>query len=270
MDKLQKIFAKCKTENRAALILFVECGCPDLASSEKLIERVIEAGADIVELGIPFSDPMADGTVIQHASQQALSAGATLSGILEMVRRVSARHPETGFILFSYLNVMLNHGLEKLCVELEAMKADGILAVDMPVEERAELDIPCRKHHLHRIPLVAPTTPAARIKKIVSGSTGFVYCVSRPGVTGIRHELPEGLEEYVRTVRKLSPVPVAVGFGIADGKTARSIGRIADGVVVGSAVVTLTLGELPPEQKIDNAAKLVAELAESLKDGRIA
>lgn len=270
MDKLQKIFAKCKTENRAALILFVECGCPDLASSEKLIERVIEAGADIVELGIPFSDPMADGTVIQHASQQALSAGATLSGILEMVKRISARHPETGFILFSYLNVMLNHGLEKLCAELEAMKADGILAVDMPVEERAELDIPCRKHHLHLIPLVAPTTPAARIKKIVSDSTGFIYCVSRPGVTGIRHELPEGLEDYVRTVRKLSPVPVAVGFGIADGKTARSIGRIADGVVVGSAVVTLTLGELPPEQKIDNAAKLVAELAESLKNGRIA
>lgn len=269
MDKLQKIFARCKTEKRAALIIFVECGCPDLASSEKLIERVIESGADIVELGIPFSDPMADGTVIQHASQQALNAGATLNSILKMVGRVSAKHPETGFILFSYLNVMLNHGLEKLCAELEAMKVDGILAVDMPLEERAELDAPCRKHHLHLIPLVAPTTPEARIKKIVSGCTGFVYCVSRPGVTGVRHELPEGLEDYIRTVRKLSPVPVAVGFGIADGKTARSIGRLADGVVVGSAVVTLTLGDLPAEKKIENAAKLVAELAESLKDGGI-
>ncbi len=260
MDRIQTVFSECRRENRAALVVFIECGAPDLPSSGAFIERAIEAGADIIELGIPFSDPMADGPVIATASRRALEVGTTLAKVLEMLRTLRAKYPRTGFILFGYFNVMLNFGLERLCAALAAAGGDGILAVDLPLEERDELLEPCRKSGLHLIPLISPFTSAERTAEILKGMTGFVYCVSRPGVTGARHDVPPELDRRVTEIHRLSSLPVAVGFGVADGETARKIAAFADGVVSGSAVVGPLL-----EGRSEEAAALVRELASGVR-----
>ena len=237
MDRLSSIFAQCRAENRAAFIIFAEAGYPNLAQSEKDIDTAIENGADIIELGIPFSDPMADGPVISAAGQTAIEHGATLVNILEMAARIRQKHPETGLVLFSYFNVMYNYGLEKLCAELQRIGLDGILAVDLPLEERDELLTPCRSHGLHLIPLVSPATSPERAKAIVEDITGFVYYVSVRGITGARASMPPELAQKLETIRQLSPVPVVVGFGIASQEAAHIVAACADGVVVGSAFV---------------------------------
>ncbi len=253
MDRIDQVFFRCRAEKRAALIIFAEAGYPDLAQSEQDIDAAIENGADIIELGIPFSDPMADGPVISAAGQKAIENGANLVNILEMAARIRQKHPATGLILFSYFNVMLNFGLEKLCAELQRIGVDGILAVDLPLEEREELLTPCRNHGLHLIPLVSPATSAERAKMIVQDITGFVYYVSVRGITGARSAMPPELAKNLAALRELSPVPVVVGFGIASQDSAHTVAACADGVVVGSAFVTACA---QPAQ----AAKLVREL----------
>ncbi len=184
MDRIAELFARCHRENRAALIIYSCCGYPAPGADETAFETAIAAGADIIELGVPFSDPMADGPVICTASQRALANGTKFRDVLALAGRLRQRHPETGIIVFSYMNVLYNFGLERLCTELAAIGVDGILAVDLPLEERDELLTLCRKNQLHLIPLVAPETPDERAEKIVAPATGFVYCVSRNGVTG--------------------------------------------------------------------------------------
>ena len=237
MTRIATIFQQCRAENRAALVIFAEAGYPDLAQSEQHIDNAIENGADIIELGIPFSDPMADGPVISAAGQTAIANGANLANILEMAARLRQKHPTTGLILFSYFNVMYNYGLEALCAELQRIGVDGILAVDLPFEERDELLAPCRRHGLHLIPLVSPATDAARMRRIVEGATGFIYYVSVRGITGVRSTLPPELAERIREVRAAAGIPVAVGFGIGSGEAAHAVAQDADGVIVGSAFV---------------------------------
>ena len=237
MNRIESIFQQCRAENRAALIIFAEAGYPNLAQSEQDINTAIEHGADIIELGIPFSDPMADGPTISAAGQTAIENGATLVNILEMAERIRKRHPQTGMILFSYFNVMYNYGLEKLCAKLQEIGLDGILAVDLPLEERDELLTPCRSHGLHLIPLVSPATSPERAKAIMEDITGFVYYVSVRGITGARASMPPELAQKLKTIRQLSPVPVVVGFGIASQEAAHTVATCADGVVVGSAFV---------------------------------
>ena len=198
MDRIQKIFRKCRDEKRKALVIFNSCGFPDEKSSEELIGKSIEAGADIIELGVPFSDPIADGVMIQKASQIALKNGITLKKILAMAQRIRARYPDTGLILFSYFNVMMNYGLEALAAKLEQIGVDGILAVDVPHEESGELKPLCAKHHLHLIPLVSPTTSLARAEMIMRDATGFVYYVTVRGVTGERSNLRNAWHNCVR------------------------------------------------------------------------
>ncbi|MBP5300318.1 MAG: tryptophan synthase subunit alpha [Victivallales bacterium] len=238
MNRITAIFQQCRAANRAALVIFAEAGYPTLEQSEKDIDTAIENGADIIELGIPFSDPMADGPVIAAAGQDAIKNGANLSNILEMAARIRLRHPETGMVLFSYYNVMYHFGLEKLCGTLQKIGVDGILAVDLPLEEREELLAPCRAHGLHLIPLISPATGPERAKAIVACATGFVYYVSVRGITGARSALPPELAENLGMLRKLSPVPVVVGFGIASREAARQVAACAEGVVVGSAFVS--------------------------------
>lgn len=265
MDKLSKIFASCRQQERAALIIFCSCGFPDLERSEQAIEAAIEAGADIIELGVPFSDPMADGAVIRQASGVALRNGATLAGILDLAARLSQKHPETGFILFSYMNVLFNYGLDRVCRKLSAIGVDGILAVDLPLEEAAELELPCRDNGLHLIPLVSPATSPQRAAAITARATGFVYSVNVCGVTGVREELPAEMAAQLAELKKISPAPVAAGFGVTDGAAARRISQVADGVIVGSAVVKILAREQDFQVSLEESRQFIRELARNCR-----
>ena len=265
MDRIERIFNKCRDENRAALVIFVSCGFPNLPTSEEAIERAIAAGADIIELGMPFSDPMADGPVICASSHTALQNGANIQNVLELAARVRSKHPEVGLVLFSYMNVIFHYGIDALCAELKRIGTDGVLAVDLPLEERGELMCACRDNGLHLVPLVSPATDRAREEQITKDATGFVYYVSVRGATGVRDALPEDLSARVEELRQISPVPVAVGFGIAGGDSARGVAQIADGVVVGSAFVKKFFGEQSMEEKLASAQALVAELSANMR-----
>ena len=256
MDRIAGIFERCRKEERPALTVFATCGCPSPEESVELIAR----GADILEIGVPFSDPMADGAVIQQASDLALRQGMTLEKVLETAGRLRAHHPETGLILFSYFNVLLQYGLERLTSRLAELDVDGVLVVDLPFEERDELLPHCRAHGLHLINLVSPATPPERMRRIVADATGFVYYVMVCGVTGTRDELPPELADNLNRLRTVSPVPVAAGFGIASGEAARMVGRYADGVIVGSAAMRPAIsGRSFPEIRKEVGA-LVASL----------
>ena len=211
--------------------------------SEEGIAAAIENGADIIELGVPFSDPMADGPVIAAASQQVAERGYSINDVLALAGRIRAKYPHAGLILFSYMNPMLHYGYDALCAELARIGVDGILPVDLPLEERDELLGPCRAHGLHTIPLVSPLTPPERIREIVAGMTGFVYYINVAGVTGARRGLPADYPQLIAQVKALTSLPVASGFGIADAETAAEAARYADGVISGSGFVkALSLG----------------------------
>lgn len=242
MNRLDEIFA----QRRPALVIFDSCGAPTLAESEERLETIVANGADIVELGVPFSDPMADGPAIQRASLQALQQGTTLAHVIGMAERLRHKHPDTGIVFFGYFNVFLQYGLEKLTAELERIGADGLLVVDLPYEERDELRPLCLKHNLSLIPLVAPGTDAERARTITRDATGFVYCVTARGVTGERTELPPELSSRLDELKRISPIPVAAGFGINGPARAAEVAKHADAVVVGSAAVKLPLAELGP------------------------
>ena len=240
MTRLQKIFSAGKK----VLVIFDSCGAPDMTESEARLDAIIEAGADIVELGIPFSDPVADGPVIQKASQTALAKGATLGKILEMAARIRGRHGETGLIFFGYCNVFMQYGWENLFAKLAEIGADGILVVDLPYEERQEIAPYCRKYGIPQIPLIGPSTDIERAKMLTAEAEGFVYCINARGVTGARAELPPELVGRLDALRSVSPIPVASGFGISDPVSAAAAARHADAVVVGSAAVRLGRSEV--------------------------
>lgn len=263
-DRIKNIFEKCKAENRSALVIFQSCGFPDMETSERMIISAIRAGADIIELGIPFSDPMADGVVIQEASQKALQNGVTLPKALAMAERIRKQYPEVGFILFSYFNVLLNYGLEALTKELVRIGIDGILAVDLPYEEKGELEPLCRQNHLHLIPLISPVTSLERAKMITRDATGFVYCVAVCGVTGVRNSLPPELTGWIHQLKSITDVPLAVGFGISNREMAHGIAQKANAIVVGSAVLKPFFKEKTSESAMQSATELVALLRSGL------
>lgn len=265
MNKLDKIFTKCKQENRATLIIFVSCGFPDMEQSEKLIAAAIDGGADIIELGVPFSDPMADGAIIRKASEIALQNGATLEKILQMAERLAKRYPMTGFVLFSYMNIIYNYGLSKLCQRLKSINLDGILAVDLPYEERAELAEPCNANNLHLISLISPVTPMPRAEKIISHSSGFIYCVNVLGVTGVRELQADSIVEHLAQLRKISNLPLAAGFGINDKKSAQQISQVADGIIVGSALLQQIFQETKAEKQLIACKNFVKQLSEAIR-----
>ena len=250
MDRLSEIFASKKP-----LIVFTTAGYPDPETSERGIAAAIENGADVIELGVPFSDPMADGPVIAAASQKTADAGYSINDVLALAGRIRTKFPDVGIILFSYMNPMLHYGYDALCAELARIGVDGVLPVDLPLEERDELLEPCRKHGLHMIPLVSPLTPPDRVKKIVDGMSGFVYYINVAGVTGARHGLPSDYPQLIGGVKSVTALPVASGFGIADAETAAEAARHADGVISGSGFVK-ALGE-----SVEAAGRFVQDLA---------
>lgn len=245
MNRIQRLFAKTHAEGRPAYVAFLEMGAPTLEESFAAAGRVIDEGADILELGVPFSDPAADGPVIRRAAAVALGNGTTLGAILERLPALRAAHPETPVVVFSYFNVVYRHGLERFAADAARAGADAALLVDVPLEERAEPLAALRRHGLTLVPLVAPTTPPGRVEAIAEGlDDSFLYVISVKGVTGARRELPPGVAERLADIKRRVNLPVVVGFGIRTPEEGAAIAAGGDGFVIGSALVRrLQLGE---------------------------
>jgi len=228
--------------HRPSLIAYVTCGDPDLATTREVILAAIDAGAGIVELGVPFSDPVADGPVIQRASERALRAGTTLRDVLATAREVRKQRPQAGLIVFSYFNPVFRYGLEEFCNDAQQGGVDGALITDLALEESADYQAAMRRRQLATIFLAAPTSTDERLRRIAHASTGFVYAVSRTGITGAGQQFSPAVKmdearALVRRLRRHTRLPVAVGFGIATAEQFAAAGEFSDGVVVGSAIV---------------------------------
>ncbi|MCC5876671.1 MAG: tryptophan synthase subunit alpha [Candidatus Sumerlaeia bacterium] len=239
-NRIDKLFARCREENRAALILFITSGFPDLETTRELLPVLEENGCDLVELGVPFSDPIADGPVIQKASTVALEAGATFPKTLDLLREFR-KNSQMPVILFGALNPYLVRGLEESARMAVEAGADGILAADLPFEESGEFRDLLAARNLHLITLIAPTTPSPRIRRISDSSTGFMYCISYKGVTGkggAEGQLETVAREYIGKIKAESDLPLALGFGIRTPENVRqAVDGGSDGVVVGTALI---------------------------------
>jgi tryptophan synthase alpha chain len=222
---------------KPALVAYVTCGDPDLATTREIILAAVEAGADVIELGVPFSDPVADGPVIQRASERALKRGTCLAQVLTLAAEIREHAQSTGLIVFSYLNPILRMGMEKFCMVARCAGVDGVLVTDLPVEEAGEYLRAMKANDLAPVFLAAPTSPDERLQRIAEASRGFVYAVSRTGVTGARQQLAADAKKLVRRLRRVTNLPVAVGFGISTADQFAEVGKFADAVVVGSAIV---------------------------------
>ncbi|HYL47245.1 MAG TPA: tryptophan synthase subunit alpha [Candidatus Limnocylindrales bacterium] len=252
--RIARQFRKLAEVGELGLVAYVTAGDPSLAASEKIILAAAEAGADVIELGVPFSDPVADGPTIQRASERALKAGTTLSGVIDLVRRLRAR-TQVPLVLFSYFNPILQMGLEKFAEEASAAGADGVLVTDLTPEEASDYRRILQARGLDTIFLAAPTSTDARLKLIGEASTGFLYVISRTGVTGEKDSLSEDLPAFLRRARQFTRLPIAVGFGISQASHVTLLGGIADAAVVGSALVA----EIEKAESAEAAARAVAE-----------
>ena len=235
-ESIPAAFAAAKEEGRAALMPYLMGGFPDAATSAAVIDAYADSGADLIELGVPFSDPLADGPVIQRASQRALERGVTLKTVLEATRAIRATSA-LPLLLFTYFNPLLQYGLTRLAKDAKDAGADGVLVTDLPPEEAGEWLDAARPAGLDTVFLAAPTSPPERLRKVAEASRGFVYAVSRTGVTGERQSLSDDAKPLLERLRGLTREPVVLGFGIAAPEQAREAAQVADGVVVGSALV---------------------------------
>jgi tryptophan synthase alpha chain len=259
-SRIARRFDQLRHAGELGLVAYITAGDPSLEASERIVLALAEAGADVVELGVPFSDPLADGPTIQRASERALRGGATLAGVLELVRRIRAKS-EAPLVLFSYFNPVLQMGAEKFAVAAAEAGADGVLITDLTPEEGGEFRRTVRARELDTIFLAAPTSTDERLKLLADASSGFLYLISRTGVTGAKDSLPEDLPALVRRVRAVTALPIAVGFGISLPGHVSVLGGLADAAVVGSALVT----EIERAGSADAAARAVAEKVRSLK-----
>ncbi|NNM75367.1 tryptophan synthase subunit alpha [Sphingomonas sp. ID1715] len=242
-DRLGATFARCRGQGRAALITFVTGGDPSPAETPAILDALVEGGADIIELGMPFTDPMADGPAIQRANLRALAAGTRTADLLEIARGFRARHAEVPLVLMGYANPMLARGADWFAGQAAAAGVDGVICVDVPPEEDDALGPALRHAGLHLVRLATPTTDAARLPQVVQGASGFVYYVSVAGITGMQQAAQQSIEAALTRLRSGTDLPIAVGFGVRSPDQAAAIGRVADGVVVGSAIVELVGSE---------------------------
>lgn len=237
IKRIAKTFERARDQQRAALILYYPAGYPDYNTSLEVLEGLAQCGADLLEVGMPFSDPLADGPTIQNATQTALQQGMNTRRCLQMVRDLRLHGINTPVVLMGYLNPVLAYGLEQFVHDAHQAGADGIILPDFPPEESADFRNLCHSKGLALISLVSPTTPAERASQIARNTQGFLYLVSLTGVTGVRETLPAELEEFVARMRGIAHTPLAVGFGISTPQQARRVSRIADGVIIGSALI---------------------------------
>jgi len=225
--------------NKPGLVAYLTAGDPDLPTTRAIALAAIDAGADVLELGVPFSDPLADGPVIQRASERAVKNGTTLSNVLALAADLRRERPNAGLVIFSYFNPVLRFGLERFCAAAKESGVDGVLITDMIVEEADEYLKHLHRHRLAPIFLAAPTSPDERLQRIAQASQGFVYAISRTGITGTQQTLASDAEGLVKRLRKFTDLPIAVGFGISNAEHFATVGEFADAAVIGSAIVAL-------------------------------
>jgi tryptophan synthase alpha chain len=237
LERIAAGFAAAKAQNRAGLMPYFTLGYPDPATSLDVVEAIAQAGADLIELGFPFSDPLADGPTIQHSTQVALEQGVNAAQCVEMVAELRARGVTQPFMLMGYTNPILAFGAERFVAESTAAGIDGFIVPDLPPEEGAEIEAACQAHGRALVYLLAPTSPPERIELLAGHTTGFLYLVSLAGVTGARDALPPHLADFVQRVRAVARTPLAMGFGISTPEQARAVGQLVDGVIVGSALI---------------------------------
>jgi tryptophan synthase alpha chain len=265
-------FAALKKEKRAALVTFITAGDPDLETSAKILSGLAKAGADVIELGMPFSDPMADGPAIQASSQRALKAGQTMVKTLKMVREFRTVDPTTPIVLMGYYNPIYVYGNERFIADAKAAGVDGLIVVDVPPEADEELCIPALKAGLNFIRLATPTTDKARLPVVLRNTSGFLYYVSITGITGAAAPIVNDVHKHVKAIKGETSLPIVVGFGVRSGAQARAIAEGADGVVVGSALVSAIEKSLGPKGEATAATpgsvlELVHELSSALRGG---
>jgi tryptophan synthase alpha chain len=263
MGRIEQTFAQLKHENRAGLIPFITAGDPDMDTTFEIMRTLERAGADLIELGMPFSDPAADGPTIQAASQRALEAGATLEGVLGLVERFR-RVSDVPVVLMGYYNPIYVYGTERFAARAAKAGVDGILLVDVPFEHQDEIREYLDPHSIRCITLIAPTTMEERIRCLLQRAEGFVYYVSMTGITGTVAIDSASIKQRVNELRKESPVPVAVGFGITSGADAREVAEFADAVVVGSALVKVIQRYSGSPELQDRVSEFVSDLRQGI------
>jgi tryptophan synthase alpha chain len=246
LEHVAAAFEAARAEGRAALMPYFTLGYPDPGTSLDILEAVARAGADLIELGVPFSDPLADGPTIQRSTQVALEQGVNVTRCLELLAQLRARGVTQPLMLMGYINPILAFGTGNFVAEATAAGADGFIVPDLPPEEADEMTVSCREHQRALVYLAAPTSTPKRIAYLAARTTGFLYLVSLTGVTGARDALPPHLADFVRRARAVARTPLAVGFGISTPDQARAVGRLADGVIVGSALIDTVEGAADP------------------------
>ena len=248
---------------KPGLVAYLTVGDPDLATTRDIALAAIDAGADVIELGVPFSDPLADGPVIQRASERALRHGTTLADVLALASDLRRERPEAGLVVFSYYNPILRFGLERFCFAAEKAGVDGVLVTDMIVEEAAEYLTHLERHDLVPIFLAAPTSPDERLERIAAVSRGFVYAISRTGITGTQQSLTSDAKNLVSRLRRFTDLPIAVGFGISNAEHFATVGEFADAAVIGSALVRMIEEDIErgaPEEAPSSIARFIKGL----------
>jgi tryptophan synthase alpha chain len=238
MSRITDAFRRASEQNRSAFVAYLCAGDPDFETSLAACLATISAGADILELGVPFSDPLADGLTNQLAAQRALESGMNAQRVFELVRRIRETS-QVPIVFYTYYNLVFSNGVDAYVARAKAAGVDGLLILDLPPEEASESNAACRAHGVDTVCIVAPTTPDSRLSRIAAAATGFIYYVSREGVTGVRDQVAVGIGDAVARIRRHTALPVAVGFGISTRAQVSEVGALADGVVVGSALVNV-------------------------------
>lgn len=253
MDRIAQTFLRARDENRAAFVAYLCAGDPDFDASLEACRALLRGGVDVLELGVPFSDPLADGLTNQLAAQRALASGMTSDRVFELVSTLRAEFPETPIVFYTYYNLVFTNGVDAYVQRAKAAGLDGLLTLDLPPEEADELATACATHGLKTVFIVAPTTPAERLPVIGKATTGFVYYVSREGVTGERDSVAANVPDAVAAIKQHTELPVVVGFGISRREHVATVARVADGVVVGSALVNVIRDHLEDRANIGPA-----------------
>lgn len=268
MNRIENAFSKAKAENRSIFVSYVCAGDPNVEASLEICRTLIKSGVDVLEIGVPFSDPLADGLTNQLAAERALEAGTTGEDVFNLVRFLRKENDTAPVVFYTYYNLMFSVGLDAYVAEAKEAGVDGLLVLDLPPEEAEDYMASCERCGMKTVFLLAPTTPEERVKYIAQCATGFIYYVSRTGVTGVRDNLASDLGEMVTMIKRHSDKPLVVGFGIHNRDQVRAVAELADGVVVGSAIVNTIKDNLGDESAMLNRmGELVTDLVEGTKLG---
>lgn len=265
MSRIAARFAELRSRQEAGLIAYIAAGDPSLDTSRKLIHALVEAGVDLIELGLPFSDPLADGPVIQAGTQRALLAGANTDNVLELIATVRREGVTTPILIMTYYNLLNRPGVDAFCRRAAEAGVDGLILPDVPMEEGDEVLAATREYGLDLVQFVAPTSTPDRVERAGKLASGFVYAVSLTGVTGLRAALPERMVDIVQSVKAVTPCPVAVGFGISSPEHVRQVAQVADAAIVGSAFVRLCGEGLPEAELVERMKRFAVELKEATR-----